>query len=469
MERNNKLLKNTSILMIGGLATRGLAILLVPLYSHYINPVEFGTVDIYMQILNIVYVVISLQLIESSFRFVQDCNTEQEKSNVISNSFYVILISVTFYSIIFMLAFNLTFELKIIFIAYVVSNIFSNFFLHTLRGLDKANIYVLGSIVITVINLLTNILLLVLLKYGENTLLIAPIIANLSCLMVVLTVSKIYKYINVKYITFEMIKRQLKFSIPLIPNAISIWLMAAVGKFILIFFKGVDSSGLFAMANKIPLLIATFAAFFQMAWQVNAVTEYNSEDRDEYFSSMKKKYTVFMMITAIVSVPATKIFVDYFISIEYATILQYYPILVLAVVFKVLTEFTNSVFYSAKKTSFIFISSLLGALIYIGIALLFVNEFAIYAVAVGYLVGEIGRYIYSSIKVRKHVNMKNNVVQVVLLSVMVFLIFEMLVMIDEIYFTVFMFLILLIIFLVYHRYLIKKIYVIILERLGYNG
>lgn len=75
------------------------------------------------------------------------------------------------------------------------------------------------------------------------------------------------------------------YSIPMIANGIAWWVITASDRFILQYYEGASSVGIYSVASKIPTLISTFSSVFMQAWIISAVTEYD-EDRENIFTQM---------------------------------------------------------------------------------------------------------------------------------------------------------------------------------------
>ena len=54
--------------------------LLLPLYTNVLNPDEYGEMDIYINILAVLFSIVSLQAGESIFRFIVDAKDDKEKT-----------------------------------------------------------------------------------------------------------------------------------------------------------------------------------------------------------------------------------------------------------------------------------------------------------------------------------------------------------------------------------------------------
>ncbi len=401
--RKIQLAKNTFILAIGSFSTKILSFVLVPLYTIYLNPSQYGEIDIYITILSMLYIIVSLQSIESAFRFIQDCKTNYERTIVISNAAITAITGIIVFSVIMGIAyFFIGFHYSFIFVLYVASNIICNLFLHTLRGMGKVNYFAIMGIISTVVQFVFNLILIIGLKMGAISLLLAPIIANGIVILIIFVTADIIKFMKLKVINQQVIKGQLSYSLPLIPSAIGIWLMSSIGRFILLLYYGNNEVGLLAVTLKFPQLIESLNGIFFLAWQMSSISTYNAKDRDKFASDIFNQFSVLLLTAIIILLPILKIIIFTILGNEYLEIWKYTPIFLLGIIFNSYAKFYEMGFYSAKRTNSVFYSVLISSLVYICIGLILAKSFYIIGIGIAYSVAELVHWIYSQRRVKQY-------------------------------------------------------------------
>ena len=78
----------------------------------------------------------------------------------------------------------------------------------------------------------------------------------------------------------------LKYSIPLVPNMISWWVVDASDRTIVTSFLGIGMNGILSAATKFSNVISTLYSVFNLTWTESAAINIDSEDRDEFFSKI---------------------------------------------------------------------------------------------------------------------------------------------------------------------------------------
>lgn len=407
--RKVSLIKNTTILALGNFSSRILSFLLVPLYSFYLNPSDFGAIDLQITFLSMLYIIVSLQSIESSFRFIQDCKTDQEKKITFSNALITSLIGIGIFSVVMLIIeLLLNFEYTIIFILYVSTNILVNLFLHTLRGMNQMTIYAISGFISTALQFGCNILFIIALGMGSITLLVTPIITNFMVIIIIMFRTNLLNLVDFKTGSMMEIKKQLVYSLPLIPNALGLWLTASIGRFILLFYYGTTEVGLLAFTLKFPLLLATINSIFFMAWQMSAISEYHSKDRDKFASEVFQQFSQLLLSIILVMLPFTKIVIFTLMGDSYLETWMYIPIFFSGVIFNSYAQFFSMGFFGAKKTAEVFYSVVISCIAYIVVGLILGNFFYIFGIGIAYSFSMFIYWIYIKKRSEKYMKIDIN-------------------------------------------------------------
>ena len=78
------MLRNLGIYAVGSIGSRLMTFLLVPIYSFFISPSEFGYYDICFAAILLMTPIISFQLREGAFRFLLDTKNDDERAQIVS-------------------------------------------------------------------------------------------------------------------------------------------------------------------------------------------------------------------------------------------------------------------------------------------------------------------------------------------------------------------------------------------------
>jgi O-antigen/teichoic acid export membrane protein len=148
----------------------------------------------------------------------------------------------------------------------------------------------------------------------------------------------------------KLIKSIVKYTLPLIPNSISWWIVNSSDRYIVYFNLGQASNGIYSVANKFPTVISTLAGIMYFAFQESMIKEYYSVDRNEFYSKLFKKYYYFLFSLVLCGVPLTKIVINLFVGAAYQEAWKYTGFLFLSTVFCALSSFLGIGYQIAKDT-----------------------------------------------------------------------------------------------------------------------
>ena len=288
MNKKKELTKNTILLFISKFFTSTITFLLIPLYTRLLSTSDYGYIDLIQTYILLIVPILLLRFDSAIFRFLIDArNDEKEKKRIISISLLTTLVQSFLFSVVVIIL-NIFINIK--FFPYILINIIfmgiSQILLQASRGLGNIKVFSIGSIVSGVVSVLCNVLFIAFLKKGAEFILISNTIGNAAAIIYVFITNKIYKYLDRNYITFSKIKEMLSYSLPMIPDGLSWWVVNVSDRTIITSFLGTNYNGIYAISGKFSNILATIFGIFNMAWQESASLHVNDNDRDEYFSDI---------------------------------------------------------------------------------------------------------------------------------------------------------------------------------------
>ena len=99
---------------------------------------------------------------------------------------------------------------------------------------------------------------------------------------------------------FKAVSREiLKYSLPLIPVTLCGLLPPLSDRLFLKHFWGLEEAGIYAIAVRLASIINILSVIFYQTWQENSIQQYNSPDRDSFFSKIFNMYIYVLAIVLI--------------------------------------------------------------------------------------------------------------------------------------------------------------------------
>lgn len=414
--RGAELAKNTAIITIGKISTQFISFLLLPLYTAVLSTAEYGTVDFITTLIQFLIPMVSLMIDQGVFRFLLTSNDERSKKSIITGSMVfqsiINLIMLALGTIIYLFNKNqYIFWLLLI----LTATSYSNLILQIARGVKKTADYALGSFVCSSITIVLNVLFTVGLKFGSIGMLAATFLGNLFSTIIIFFKLNTFRYISFKDFSRDTIKKLLQYSVPLVPNQLSVWVMNSSDRFIVIFILGAAANGLLAISHKFPSIFMTFFNIFLLAWHETGAVHYFDEDRDEFFSNTINELISLFSTLCIGIVLVLSICFDWLINTVYFDSYYNIPIYMIASMCNVLIGLLGVIYVATKKTVEIAKTTVIAAVINIIIHILLISKIKLYAASISTLAGYLIALIYRIIDSKKYIKIRYDISKYVIM------------------------------------------------------
>lgn len=434
MSRNKEFIKNTFILFVGKFATQFISFLLIPLFTHYLISDDYGWVDLLQTYITLFVPILTLRMDSAIFRFLIDKRKdEEEKTNIITNVMFITIIGLVMTVLI---SVYLYFLIDIRYIEQTIINLIimmiSNVLLQVLRGLGKNKEYSISSCIAGILTLIINILLIVVFKFGAESILISASIANFAIIIYSIITTRVFKYLSIKCINKNMLKQLLKYSVPMIPNSLSWWIVNASDRTLITIFLGTSFNGIYSISCKFSNLLNSVYSIFNMSWQETAALHINDEDKDSFYSEMIMKLFMLFSCLSLLIIALLPVMFNWIIGVEYSSSYNYIPILLYANIWNVMISLIGGVYIALKRTKEIASTTIISAIINIVINFLFIKHIGLYAAALSTLIAYMSMAIYRYNDLKKRVKISLNIKKIIIFSV-IFIISSILYIIKNTY------------------------------------
>lgn len=381
MSRERDILKNTAIYAIGNFGSKILVYVIVLIYTHYITPNELGYYDIILVTISLVLPIAMCSLDEGIYRWLIGVKDENIIEIISTCTKTIIVITSIIGCILLLLNHFFYIQYVILIILLLSSMAIYQLFLNVVRGLSNSKIYAVSGIVNSSIDLSLEFIGLVFLKMGVEVLLISKIIANLITLGYLCFKQKELRSCLKGKFNISILKSLLSYSLPLIPNSLSWWIVNSSDRYIILFFLGSVYNGIYSIANKFPTVITTITGIAYFSLQESIIKEYNSSDRDQFYSKIFEKYYTILFLIIICVIPATRLIVQWLVGIDYCEAWKFTGFLYIGAVFSALSAFLGIGYQISRETKRSVVSTVSAAILNIGINLLLINLIGLYAVS----------------------------------------------------------------------------------------
>lgn len=408
MSKKKDLMKNTIIIFCGKVCTQLISFFLLPLYTGYLATKDYGIVDLITTYVTLLVPIITLELEMSIFRYLVDSRgKDKETKKLMSNNFGVLLIALLIFSILYVIVTSFwKFDFRWLILIDIIICTFSGNFLQISRGMGRTLDYSISCLITGALTIVSNILLIAVFKLGAFGMITSMALANGVGALYLFIRLKLYKLINFKLMDKKLIKEMYQYSIPLVPNGISWWIVNVSDRTIISYVLGTAANGLYAVSNKFPTILSSLLGVFNLSWSESAALHINSPDRDEFFSDISNTVTKLFTSLGVGMIACMPFIFPLLINSKYNGAFNQIPILVLGAVFNVVVCLYSAVYIAKKMTKQVATVSIIGAIINITINVLFIKYIGLYAASISTAISYFVMMVYRHIDLKKYVNIK---------------------------------------------------------------
>ena len=364
------LLGNTLVFALGGLAVKAVSLVLMPLYTTALTAGEYGTAELLNSAIEIVLPLLSLGVVEALYRFSID--DDVPKDELFAGSLVVLGGGIVCTGALCALGSALwDMGHAAAFFALFCSVCVFKATTQLARGLGHVRRFVVYGLINALAMVVATYVLLVHAHAGIEGYLWSYSIGYLVGGITAFLGSAEYRFLAPFRVDRELLRRMLVYSLPLVPNLLSWWLVSVSGRYVVLWGSGLASAGLFTAASKMPSLINIVASVFQQAWQYSTAREINSPDRGAFFGSVLRGYSLATLTAAGLVIALNRPISRVMLQAEFAEGWRYVPLLMLAATFGVMTIFFGTFYQALMNSRMLMASTALGAVVNVilGVAL----------------------------------------------------------------------------------------------------
>lgn len=424
MNKYIELIKNIGILTLGSFATKFLSFFLVPLYTNILTTSEYGIYDMFNTTIAVLLPILTLNIQESVIRFAMDKKYNKDALITIAAKYFIIgnclVIGALLINYIFSFSEIFREYAFFFFLMYFIQT-FSGIVVGYTRGIDKIAQLSISGVIASIAVLCCNICFLFFFKWGLVGYFLANIIGPLLQVVYLFFLTGMQKHIRKRNCYKKEEKELLKYCKPMIANSLAWWVNNASDRYMIIFFSGFSVNGIYSVASKIPSILNLVQGIFNQVWTLSAVQNYDSEDKDCFFSNMYSAYNGVMVLICSVIIVLDKPLAKILYAKDFYIAWMYVPWLAIAVVFGAMSGYIGGVFSAVKDSKIFAHTTLVGAVANVLINFIFIPTLgamgAAVATMVAYIIVWYVRYIYAKKYIKIRIKIKRDLVSYCILII----------------------------------------------------
>ncbi len=273
--------RHSAIYGLGGLVSRILATLLLPLYTHYLPPSAYGRVEILTATIAVAAIALQMGIASAFFRFYFDARDDAGRLTVIRTSFWFTMAMSTL-GLVLGVAFagpighvlGLGHDPTLVRVGAVGLWAQTNYQQLTalFRVEERSAQYAIASVANVLITVVAMVLFVAVFHWGA----VGLVVGNFTGTLVTYVVLLVYRTEQLG-LEFDrgLLRKMQVFGLPLVPSALALWTINWVDREFVVWYKGLAEAGVYSAAVKIASVITFVMVAFRTAWPAFA---YSIED-----------------------------------------------------------------------------------------------------------------------------------------------------------------------------------------------
>lgn len=424
MRRGKYLAKNTAIFALGNIGTKAISFFMVPLYTQWLVPSDYGVVDLIATVAFVLMPVFTLNIGESVMRFDLDEGADYDRIMSVGIVFLLLSVALTFLVYPFSLFFSELAAYKSYLYLYCLTYGFSTILICNLRGLERLLSYAIANIILTFGIAVFNMLFLGVFRMGVKGYLLSYIVAQFVVILFAFITGSVKHTVDNFSLNFDLLKEMVKYSFLLIPTSLMWWIMNSSDRLMVTAMIGVSANGIYAISYKIPSFLTTLSTVFNQAWSYSAIKENESTDKVCYTNKVYFQLLDNLIIITAVLLFLMKPFMKVYVSKEYYLAWKYTPYLLIGMLFCTLGTFLSTAYTVNKDSKGFLWSGTIGAIVNIVLNLILIPIMQCHGAALATCISYISVFIFRAIHTRKYLKLrlfiKNHYLSIGILIIMAF-------------------------------------------------
>lgn len=394
IEHFKRLSSQTLIYGLGDAVIKAISFFLIPLYTRLLTKEQVGDIALLNYVELIMMLVLSLGLNSAVLKVFHDYKTDKERRKVFSTA--VLFSGGVACSILLIFFINIDIISKLIFksdyeslyLRYVLGSVFFNIFrllaLAYYRAFEKPLFYSILNFIhfLTLVGL--NILHVLFLRQGIVGIVKSSLYTSIFLFIIVTMI--IFRKTGFSF-SREILVKLLQFGFPMVPGIVANWMLTISDRYLLNWFSTTAEVGLYDVAYKFGMIINMILVMpFRTAWLPFVFSIQKKQEAKQIYSGA---LTYFLLIATfvflLISLFAREIIIIVSTS-EYLAGVKAIPIIALAYVFFGLYYIVDIGILLKVRTIYYAIITSIGALVNIGLNIIFIPKYGMMAAAVNTLI-----------------------------------------------------------------------------------
>ena len=420
-----KVFGNSIFFSCGTIFCKAISFFLIPVYTAYLSPEEYGIGNLLLSFVSSLAIVAILSLRAAVIRFYNEYESDEERRTYLGSIVTFSILSSICFSFLLILTFPIygDYMLKgISFFPYALLTFLALMFdavyliyQSALQARQDGKAYAVNSVIYLLTQIFFNILLCCVLRLGALGMILALLLTN-----VVFSIVGILSMLKKHLITFtwrwSMIKRSVKYSLPILPHNLANNISTLFSRVFLNNFNSVAMTGIYSLALQITLPLSLIQDSINLAFRpwYNEQMKYGEDGKKNVAEFANLTFTLSCIICVMLGVFSKEI-IFIMSDVAFHEAWKVVPIIALAnAVGYIYYIYVLGLMYNLKASKYTFMCSLTGSLLNVISCYFLVASHGSFGAAIAYFVGKTVTAMLVILFSQKYVKIKYNLPKMLL-------------------------------------------------------
>ncbi len=408
------ILKHASVYGLGDILSKGIAFILIPFYTHYLTTDQYGTLELLDLTSYVVAMILATGVGEAVYRYYFNYDDANKKRMVISTAIItywanlavglplLLIFSESISNLVFQAPdFYRLFNIMFITTGIALSNEIPRVLI---RIQKKSVVFVVVSLTKLALNLSLNILFIVKFGMGVEGILYGGLIA--TAVVGVYLLYYTFKQIRLEF-SFEILKGMFMYGLPLVFNWLGMFVLHFGDRFLLQRLSSLSDVGIYGLAYKFGMVLNfVILTPFLNIWKPKQFEIAKEPDAKNIFSSIFTYFCFVMVFAGLGLAVMIKDIIFLISDAEYHSAFQYVPVILLANVFFMAYWYTQVGLLLEKKTKYLGIAAVLGAIINVGCNYFLIPLYGVWGATITTLISFLFFFVFTTYYSQKYYPIK---------------------------------------------------------------
>lgn len=412
-ERRQKFLKDFGIYTIGIIGMRMITFLMVPLYTYFIDkPSDYGYYDLCLSICMLLIPASTLQLREGAFRFLINNDDYNHQSIIISSIAKILIYNlVALFSLFTVIVVIQEYDIRYLWfcVALLLTMTIHEIMAQISRGLGDNKVYVASNLINGTFIGIFSIVFVAVAGWGIAGIFLSNIISRVLAIGFIEYKLKIAKRIKFSVYSQETVRDILRYCLPLIPIALCWSFTVSSGRFFIKYYLSLEANGIYAVSMRFTMILQTLSLIFYQTWQETAISQFNSKDRDVFFSKVFYNFFYLMALLLLAFSFFLKINYSWLVRDIYSESIKYvYPLCIAAMLNALSSAYFELGYQCSKETSRAIPGIIMILIVNFISSVILTPKYGIFGVAYASIFSYLCLVIYRFIDTRRYFHINHN-------------------------------------------------------------